>query len=304
MALAAERAGFDAFFRSDHYLGTDPTNPDFRPTDAWTTLGGLARDTTRIRLGTLMTASTFRHPGPLAVAVASVDQMSAGRIELGIGAAWYEREHRSLGIPFAPLKERFDRLGEQLAIITGLWRGEPGTPFSFEGEHWSATACAAFPRLVQRPHPPIVIGGGGPRRTPLLAARFAAEYNSGFTDGIAERFANVRRICEEVGRDPATLGLSTTVPVCCGATRAEAERRAEGLGEGMRRLLSRGVVGTPDDVLAHLEQLASFGVDTAYFHCYDADDPDQVTLLGTELVDKTADLGPGAPGRGGPGHHA
>lgn len=169
-------------------------------------------------------------------------------------------------------------------------------PFSFAGEHWRASECATFPALVQRPHPPIIIGGSGARRTPLLAARFADEFNSGFTDGIEERFANVARICEEVGRDPATLGLSTTVPVCCAPTKAEARQRADALGEQMGRLLSRGVVGTPADVLAHLEQLAAFGVDTAYFHCYDAEDLDQMALLGSELVDKAAALGPGRPG--------
>jgi F420-dependent oxidoreductase-like protein len=178
MARATEDAGFDAFFRSDHYLGIDPDDPGYRPTDSWTTLAGLAVQTERVRLGTLMTASTYRRPGPLAITVATVDAMSGGRAELGIGAAWYEREHRFFGIPFPPLGERFDRLGEQLDIITGLWATAPGERFSYHGQHYQLEECASIPRPVQR-RPPIIIGGAGPRRTPALAARFADEFNSG-----------------------------------------------------------------------------------------------------------------------------
>jgi F420-dependent oxidoreductase-like protein len=212
MAQATEKAGFDAFFRSDHYLGIDSGDPDYLPTDSWTTLGGLARETSQVKLGTLMTAGTYRTPAVLAMAVASVDQMSGGRIILGIGTGWYEREHQAFGIPFPSMGERFDRLEEALTIITGLWTTPPGETFSFQGRFWQLDQCANFPALVQRPRPEIVIGGTGPRRTPLAAARFADEFNSGAGHGVAERFANVRRVCEEIGRDPATLRMSGPRP--------------------------------------------------------------------------------------------
>ncbi len=200
-----------------------------------------------------MTASTYRQPGPLAVTVATVDAMSGGRAELGIGAAWYEREHRFFGIPFPPLGERFDRLGEQLEVITGLWQTAPGEKFSYHGRHYQLEECASIPRPARTP--PIIIGGAGPRRTPALAARFADEFNSGMSDGLAERFANFRRVCGEVGRDPATVRLSTTLPVCCGETSGEAARRAAALGEAGARMLRMGVTGTPADVAARLAGL-------------------------------------------------
>ncbi len=149
MARAAEEAGFDAFFRSDHYLGIDPSDASYAPTDSWATLAGLAVQTQRVRLGTLMTASTFRYPGPLAVTVGTVDAMSGGRVELGIGAAWYEREHQAFGIPFPPTGERFDRLEEQLSILAGLWSTPPGERFSYQGQHYQLAECANFPVLAQ-----------------------------------------------------------------------------------------------------------------------------------------------------------
>jgi alkanesulfonate monooxygenase SsuD/methylene tetrahydromethanopterin reductase-like flavin-dependent oxidoreductase (luciferase family) len=331
MARAAEEAGFDAFFRSDHYLGIDPSDASYAPTDSWATLAGLAVQTQRIRLGTLMTASTFRYPGPLAVTVGTVDAMSGGRVELGIGAAWYEREHQAFGIPFPATGERFDRLEEQLSILAGLWSTPPGERFSYRGKHYQLAECANFPVLAQvrgadagppelvdvtsgplegtrchidtradtddprahvgapafpagLPRPRLIIGGAGPRRTPALAARFADEFNSGFRDGIAERFANFRRVCAGLGRDPATVRLSTTFPVCCGATAAEAARRAGTLGEAGARLLRQGVVGRPADVLQHIEELAAAGVDTLYFHIYDAADTDHIRLLGRDVL--------------------
>ena len=248
LARTTEEAGFDAFFRSDHYLGIDAEDTSYRPTDSWTTLAGLAVQTERVRLGTLMTASTYRRPGPLAITVATVDAMSGGRAELGIGAAWYEREHRFFGIPFPPLGERFDRLGEQLEVITGLWRTAPGEVFSYHGKHYQLEECASIPRPARTP--PVIIGGAGPRRTPALAARFADEFNSGMSDGLADRFANFRRVCREAGRDPGEVRLSTTLPVCCGETRGEAARRAAALGEAGARMLRMGVTGAPGDVAA------------------------------------------------------
>jgi F420-dependent oxidoreductase-like protein len=279
LAKATEDSGFDAFFRSDHFLGIEATDTTLRPTDSWTTLGGLARETTQVRLGTLMTASTFRQPAQLAIAVATADAMSGGRIELGIGAGWFEREHRSFGIPFPTTGGRFDRLEEQLAIITGLWDTPLGKTFSFDGRHYQLEECANFPVFASRPHPPIIIGGGGPRRTPTLAARFADEFNSGMPRAVPELFANFRRICEEVGRDPATVRLSACLPTCVGATAEEAERNREALGSAGARLLGLGVTGTPAEVAAAVRKLEDDGADTVYFHFF-ATDPDQVRLLG------------------------
>lgn len=282
MARSSEEAGLDAFFRSDHYLGTDRANLEYRPTDAWTTLGGLARDTSRIRLGTLMTAATFRQPAVLAMAVASVDQMSGGRIELGLGTGWNEREHEAYGIPFFSTKERFDRFEEELEILTGLWTGAQGERFDFEGEHFTLKACTTFPLVVQAPHPPIVIGGSGKRRTPMLAARFAAEFNVAFGVGQQEGIDNFRRICAQAGRDPSSVRLSTVVPLCLGRTKEEAKAKAAPLD--LDRLLSLGVVGTPAEVVDRLGHLDGLGIDTVYFHCYDAKDLDQIALLGDRVV--------------------
>ena len=180
VALAAEELGFDAFFRSDHYLKMGSVSGLPGPTDAWATLAALAVETSRIRLGTLVTPATFRLPGPLAITVAQVDQMSGGRIELGLGAGWYEAEHTAYGIPFPPLGERFDILTEQLEIITGLWDTADGETFSFSGAHYQLSDSPALPKPAQRPRPPVILGGAGARRTPRLAARFADEFNLGF----------------------------------------------------------------------------------------------------------------------------
>jgi F420-dependent oxidoreductase-like protein len=288
MAKATEEAGFDAFFRSDHYLGIDSTDPDYLPTDSWTTLGGLARETSRVKLGTLMTAGTYRNPAVLANAVASVDQMSGGRICLGIGTGWYEREHQAFGIPFPPIGERFDRLDEEMQIIAGLWTTPRGQTFSFQGRFWQLEECANFPVLVQEPRPEIIIGGTGPRRTPLMAAKHADEFNSGAGHGCAERFANVRRVCEEIGRDPSTLRMSATAQVICGATQEEAQRRLQSLGPPGERMLANGVVGTPADVIASLEGLANEGCETVYLHIFDIDDLDHLRLIGSEVVPQLA----------------
>jgi F420-dependent oxidoreductase-like protein len=294
MARATEEAGFDAFFRSDHYLGIQPTEPALRPTDSWTTLAGLAIQTSRIQLGTLMTAGTFRNPAQLAIEVATADAMSRGRVELGIGTGWYEREHQAFGIPFPPVGERFDRLEEALNVIKGLWTTPVGERFSFSGKHFQLDDCANFPATAHdlagtsgpRRGPRINIGGGGPRRTPSLAARFADEFNTGLGlgQGLAERFGYFRKVVTEHGRDPAAIRLSTTLPVYCGSTKAEAEQGAATLGDAGARLLSIGVVGVPRDVADRLDQLAEAGIDTVYFHIYDAVNLDQIRLLGQELV--------------------
>ncbi|HEY7260072.1 MAG TPA: TIGR03560 family F420-dependent LLM class oxidoreductase [Trebonia sp.] len=285
LAQAAEEGGFDAFFRSDHYLGIDANDVTYQPTDSWTTLAGLAVQTRRVRIGTLVTAATYRLPGQLAVEVATVDQMSGGRAELGIGTAWFEREHQYFGIPFPPTGERFDRFEEQLAIITGLWDTKPGERFSYDGKFYQLQDCASIPRPAARPK--IIIGGAGPKRTPTLAAKYADEFNGALGLDVRDRFANFRRICEDVvGRDPAEVRLSGTLPVCIGSDAADLERRKESLGEPGARLLAAGVTGSAGEVVRAIEKLADQGADTVYFHLYGPGDVEHVRLLGSKVVSR------------------
>jgi F420-dependent oxidoreductase-like protein len=285
LAKAAENGGFDAFFRSDHYLGIDADDLTYQPTDSWTTLAGLAVQTERVRLGTLVNASTFRLPGRLAVEVATVAQMSGGRAELGIGAAWYQREHEYFGIPFPGLGERFDRLEEQLAILTGLWNTRPGERFSYEGKHYQLTDCASIPRPVERPK--IIVGGAGAKRTPALAARYADEFNGALGLDLRERYANFRRICADVvGRDPAEVRLSATAPTCIGRDGDDLERRRESLGEPGARLLAAGVTGYADDLIRVIEDLGGQGADTVYLHVYGPGDVAHIELLGEQVVSR------------------
>jgi len=203
-AALTEELGFTGFFRSDHYTAFSGDGLP-GPSDAWTVLAGLARDTRRIRLGTLVSSATFRHPGVLAIQVANVDDMSGGRVELGLGAGWNEREHAAYGIPF-PAK-RFGMLEEQLAVVTGLWASEG--PFDFAGEHYRLDAAPALPKPVQA-RVPVIVGGGGPARTPALAARFATEYNyfDGDPSQARAKFDAVRAAAEAIGRDPDDLRYS------------------------------------------------------------------------------------------------
>lgn len=289
LARATDAAGFDAFFRSDHLFGVDPNDPTYRPTDCWTTLAGLARDTTRIRLGSLVTAATFRQPGILATIVSTVDEMSGGRVELGLGTGWYGREHEAFGIPFPPTGVRFDLMEEQLEIITGLWRTEPGTGkgFSFAGGHYRVDANGTPPRPAQRPHPPIIIGGTGPKRTPAIAARFADEFNGALSDDLRETFARFDRACERIGRDPTQVSHSAVLPVACATTPAEVTRRAAVMGSELIR--RHAAIGSPALVADRIEQLRKAGADTVYFHIYDIDDLDHVALLGAEVMHEIGD---------------
>ena len=203
VAKATEDLGFDAFFRSDHYLKMGDVSGLPGPTDAWITLAGLARETSRIRLGTLVSPATFRYPGPLAVSVAQVDQMSGGRVELGFGAGWFGAEHAAYAIPFPDTRERFDRFAEQLAVIRGLWETPVGDLFNYTGTYYTVTDSPALPKPAQQPRPPVIIGGGGRTRTPKLAANYADEFNLPFAS-LAETTAayeRVRHACEAVGRD-------------------------------------------------------------------------------------------------------
>jgi F420-dependent oxidoreductase-like protein len=225
VAKATEELGFDAFFRSDHYLRMGDGDPGAGPTDAWTTLAGLARDTERIRLGTLVSSVTYRYPGILAIQVAQVDQMSGGRVELGLGTGWFEAEHKAYGIPF-PAK-RFGLLEEQLEIVTSLWATERGDSYSFSGEHYTLENSPALPKPVQSPLP-VIVGGKGAKRTPALAARFATEFNVPFPDPgtLPGLFENVRRACEDFGRDPDDMVYSAAYIAVAGADEAEFVKRA------------------------------------------------------------------------------
>jgi F420-dependent oxidoreductase-like protein len=282
---AAEELGFDAFFRSDHYLTMAGSGLP-GPTDAWVTLAGLARETSRIRLGTLMSPVTFRLPGPLAIAVAQVDQMSGGRAELGLGTGWFDAEHTAYGIPFPPLAERFGRLEEQLRIITGLWETAEGGEFSFDGTFYSLSGSPALPKPVQRPRPPVLIGGGGQRQTPRLAASFADEYNIPFAsipDSTAA-FGRVRQACLAVARDPASLVYSAAQTVCCGRDGAELARRAEATGQSLDGLRQTGLAGSPAEIVDKLGQFAAAGATRAYLQVLDLHDLDHLDLLAAAVM--------------------
>jgi len=286
MARAAERHGFGAFFRSDHLLRIKPGDPGPGPTDSWVTLGALARETSTIRLGTMVTSATFRLPGPLAVSVAQVDEMSDGRIELGLGTGWFEAEHLAYGIPFPSFGERFDRLEEQLEIVTGLWGTPPGGTYEFTGRHYTLGLGPALPKPVQQPRPPLIVGGLGTRRTPALAARFAAEYNVPFApvEMAGERIEGVRSACAAVGRDPDELVYSHAVTVCCAESEPELERRAERIGRTVEDLRSGGAAGTPAEVAERLGEYRDAGASRSYLQVIDLDDLDQVALIAAEVM--------------------
>ncbi len=286
VARAAERLGFDGFFRSDHYLRMGGGDPGPGPTDAWATLAGLAVETSRLRLGTLLTCATFRLPGPLAVTVAQVDQMSGGRVELGLGAGWFDQEHLAYGVPFPPMAERFERLREQLQVIEGMWAASPDRPFSFAGSHYRVEANPGLPRPQQSPRPPVIVGGLGPRRTPALAARFADEINLPFPplELFAERQRDADRACADAGRDPATLRRSVALVACCGADEAELGRRAASIGRDVGELRANGAAGTPAEVVDRLQAFASAGAEVAYLQVLDLADLDHLELLAAEVL--------------------
>lgn len=283
-AQSAERHGLDGFFRSDHYLRMGEGDPLPGPTDAWTTLAGLARETSRIRLGTLVSSVTYRVPAILAIQVAQIDAMSGGRVELGLGTGWFEREHAAYGIPF-PAK-RFDLLEEQLQVVTGLWQTPDAETFSFDGEHYRLDAAPALPRPVQSPVP-VIVGGGGPKRTPALAARYATEFNIGFVaeEQISAAFARVRAACETAERDPATLKLSVALPTVVGTDDAEIERRVAAIGQ-TRAQFDNGanLIGTPAQIADKVERLRALGAERVYFQLLDLRDVAHADLVGAELL--------------------
>jgi F420-dependent oxidoreductase-like protein len=285
VARRAEQTGFDAFFRSDHYLAMGGDGLP-GPTDAWLTLAGLARETSTIRLGTLMTAGTFRLPGPLAISVAQVDQMSGGRVELGLGSGWFEAEHTAYGIPFPSLGERFDRYAEQLAVVTGLWSTPPGETFSFAGEHYAVVDSPALPKPVQPGGIPVLVGGRGAKRTPALAARYATEFNTPFTSAAdaAVLFGGVRAACSAIGRDPATMTFSSALVLCVGATDAELARRAAAIGRDVDELRANGVAGSPAEAVDTLGRFAEAGATRVYLQVLDLADLDHLDLVAAQVT--------------------
>jgi F420-dependent oxidoreductase-like protein len=286
VAATAERLGFGAFFRSDHYLKMGGVTGLPGPSDAWTTLAGLARDTTSIRLGTLVTSATFRLPGPLAITVAGVDQMSGGRVELGLGAGWYEAEHTAYGIPFPDLGTRFDRLEEQLAIITGLWRTPDGETYSFDGHEYVVADSPALPKPVQAGGPPVIVGGKGPQRTPALAAQYASEFNFAFApvEAFTEQRDRVIAACEKIDRDPATMVWSTAVVVCAAVDEAGVVRRAAAIGRDPDELRRNGAAGTIDETAATLRRWIDAGIDRIYLQILDLADLEHLDVLASEVA--------------------
>ncbi|MGX1777726.1 LLM class F420-dependent oxidoreductase [Nocardia brasiliensis] len=285
VAKATEDLGFDAFFRSDHYLPMGAADGLPGPTDAWITLAGLARETKRIRLGTLVTAATFRLPGPLAIQVAQVDQMSGGRVELGIGSGWFAEEHAAYGIPFPA--DKFARFEEQLAIITGLWSTKPGDTFSFDGEHYQLTDSPALPKPVQSPVP-LLIGGLGAKRTPRLAAEYATEYNIPFAsiEDSAAQFGRVRAAAEARGRRGEDLVYSNGLVACVGANDAEVARRAAAIGREVAELKTNGLAGSPAEVVDKIGRYAEIGTQRIYLQILDLDDLDHLALIADQVQAK------------------
>ncbi|PXY27229.1 LLM class F420-dependent oxidoreductase [Prauserella muralis] len=287
VAKATEDNGFDAFFRSDHFLKMGSVSGLPGPTDAWITLAGLARETSRIRLGTLVTAATFRHPSVLAISVAQVDHMSGGRVELGLGSGWFADEHTAYGIPMPELKERFELYAEQLAIVTGLWETPEGQTFSFEGTHYTLTDSPALPKPAQRPRPPVIIGGQGKKRTPELAARFADEFNLPFTDPdtAVAQYERVEVAARAEGRDPKEIIRSAALVVAVGRDEAEFTRRAEAIGRQPNELRQNGLAGTPAEVvdrIGHWRQHTD--VSRLYLQVLDLSDLDHLELIASEVA--------------------
>jgi len=233
-----------------------------------------------------VTPVTFRRPGPLAITVAQVDQMSGGRAELGLGTGWFDAEHTAYGIPFPPVGERFARLEEQLEIITGLWATPVGETFSFDGTHYTLSGSPALPKPAQRPRPPVLVGGGGPARTPRLAARFADEYNIPFetVEASVAAFGRVREACQKAGRDPGSLRYSAAQTVCCGRDEAELARRAQAIGQQVDDLRRDGLAGSPAEIVDKLGRFADAGATRAYLQVLDLHDLDHLELIAAEVM--------------------
>jgi F420-dependent oxidoreductase-like protein len=285
VAKAAEDGGYDGFFRSDHYVRMGDGLGLPGPSDAWITLAALAVQTSRIRLGTLVSSATFRLPGPLAITVAQVDAMSGGRIEFGLGGGWFESEHTAYGIPFPPVAERFDRLEEQLEIITGLWATPTGATYDFDGKHYRIAESPALPNPVQSPVP-VIVGGHGKKRTPYLAARYATEFNLPFSkiEDIPAQYARVTAAAEALGRtEPLTY--SAAAVLCVGRDDAEVNRRAAAIGrEADEMRANGGIVGTPDEAVETIKRYAAAGASRLFLQVLDLSDLDLIDLVAAEVA--------------------
>lgn len=286
VAQTAEKLGFSAFFRSDHYLAMSGDGLP-GPTDSWVTLAGIARETSTIRLGTMVTSATFRYPGPLAISVAQVDEMSGGRVEFGIGAGWFEAEHQAYAIPFPPLGERFDRLSEQLDIITGLWTTPQGETFDYSGQHYTVVDSPGLPKPAQTPHPPVIIGGQGTKRTPALAAKFASEFNVPFVplETVKTQFERVATAVADAGRSADSMTYSAAFVLCAGRDEDEIARRAAAIGREVDELRSNSpTVGTPAEIVDKLGPFLQAGVQRVYLQVLDMSDLEHLEFFAREVL--------------------
>ena len=284
-AQATERLGFTGFFRSDHYLtmGGDGLPG---PSDAWTSLAGLARETERVRLGTLVSSVTFRHPGVLAIQVAQVDEMSGGRVELGLGTGWYAAEHSAYGIPFP--QKRFGLLEEQLEVITGSWATPIGERYSFRGEHYTLVDSPAMPKPAQA-KVPVIIGGGGPTRTPAIAARYADEFNIGFQPEavLAEKIGGVKAASVRLGRDPQSLKYSVALTTFAADNERELLRRGAEANRSPEQTRSdANIWGDAEQITEKVKRLAALGAQRVYFQLLNLRDLEQLEYLGQEVLPK------------------
>lgn len=289
LAEACEEHGVPALFRSDHYLNLSGQHPERGSLDAWATINGLAAITTKLRLGTMVSPATFRHPSELAKLVTTADHISGGRIDLGLGAGWHEREHAAYGFRFPDTKTRIDILEEQLQIVLGNWSGEP---FSFEGQHYRVSELDAEPKPIQKPHPPLIMGGDAGPRAARLAARYADEYNTAFPtlDEIRERKQRIDEACERAGREPIPFSVMTTVIL--GADPADLRDRvtriAEQIGMDPDQLHDdppeSWLVGTAEQVAERLRALTAAGASRVMCQHLVAGDTAFVELLGSQLA--------------------
>ena len=300
LALACEQDGFEGLFRSDHYLSFE--HPRERGAlDAWTTLAALGAMTERIRLGTMVSPVTFRHPSLLAKSVVTVDHVSDGRVELGMGAGWFEREHEAFGFPFPSTADRMDILAEQVEMVHRLWDRDEDE-VTFKGRHFQLESVPALPKPVQDPHPPLIMGGGAGPRSAALAARWADEYDVVFVDPAMarERRDRIATACEATDRDPADVRFSLFTRVVVGAEERELKQRATALMERqdqqgdvdafIEEMSSNMTVGTVEQVLERLAEYAEAGVERVYMQHLVHDDLEMVAQIGQEIVPAAAEL--------------
>jgi F420-dependent oxidoreductase-like protein len=288
VARSARQHGFAAFFRADHVLPMSGRPAPPGPVEAMVSLAAIAAQVPDIRLGTLLTSATFRHPGLLAIQAANIDEISGGRLELGLGAGWFEAEHLAYGLPFgASFGERFDRLAEQLEILTGLWATPAGGTFDYAGAYYQLAGAPGLPKPLQRagdgrPRVPLVLGGHGPRRTPALAARFADEFNVGFAAPAVTgaQIARVRAACEAIGRNPADITYSAVQLACLGADPATLTRRLAATGRRPQEYQDDGLAGSASHILDQLAAFARVGVSRMYLQILDLADLDHLAELG------------------------